>query len=506
MSPSGTDAGGQSRGPTSRADSLTRRQRVLLHAEPLLALRRGDAYLDPELRHYDSLALALQAMRLIIERTGLDNELTPARLTDELAPLLEAMDRAAGLEPDRQRWRHVVETRIVGLLRNDAASRRPFEFEYTALGPQGLPQVRKLRMRFLKDVEHPSGERVLRLSDEAINLFSSALELDIEDAQAAAEAVIQTQIAGGRFGQAVQSAEDALAQSRRYAQKIAAILEETRRDVRRVDWRRNVPATIERAQRHIDDRLAVERNIAESARKNRDPLEPGHPDARNLSRIIELVRQCQNQHLDLQKVLAQAYGVFLDEQVRQAFTPFERPAAPDLVRQVIEPLLLMPLRQAADATEALLPEIVGASPPSLTALDDLVGWFLQPRRRTGGGIVEVEEAEITDLGPEPSRFPTAIQDRAVRLLGELGEPTPLSELLVDLGRDRGLDGQVVECVLLLVHYAYAPDARSEGEALLPSLPLCVERRGDERFRHNGYYGDDLVLIPLDSEAPDDGTA
>src|SRR5262249_33060243 len=53
---------------------LTRRLRVLLHTSPLDGLRRSDAIRDAEFRHYDSVALALRVLDIVIDRLGLEAE------------------------------------------------------------------------------------------------------------------------------------------------------------------------------------------------------------------------------------------------------------------------------------------------------------------------------------------------------------------------------------------------------------------------------------------------
>ncbi len=70
--------------------SLTHCMRVLLHTAPLHDLRQGDNLRDPELRHYDSLALAIKILDLIIDHTGLDRELDRGIVQRALTPLLSA--------------------------------------------------------------------------------------------------------------------------------------------------------------------------------------------------------------------------------------------------------------------------------------------------------------------------------------------------------------------------------------------------------------------------------
>ena len=75
------------------ARSLTDKLRVLLHTTPLLELKQSDARRDPELRHYDSLALAVKALDVIIENMGLDTEADRAPADDA------GRDRTRGAGP-----------------------------------------------------------------------------------------------------------------------------------------------------------------------------------------------------------------------------------------------------------------------------------------------------------------------------------------------------------------------------------------------------------------------
>jgi hypothetical protein len=98
------EAAVQPSGPgTAWSEALMHRSRVLLHTAPLHDLRAGDAHLDEERRHYDSLSLALKIIDVIIENTGLDREVDRAAVTRAVAPLLHAMDAAAGIAPDPRR-------------------------------------------------------------------------------------------------------------------------------------------------------------------------------------------------------------------------------------------------------------------------------------------------------------------------------------------------------------------------------------------------------------------
>jgi hypothetical protein len=213
---------------------LTHKLRVLLHAFPLLRLQQSDNRCDLAFRHYDSLSLTVKVFDLIIENTGLEREIDNQQMATSLVPLLRCMDAAAGIEPDSARHSTIAE-RLLGMLRNDAQGRQHFKERYVDFH-SGRAIDRMLEFRLIEERYHPDGRIVLRLSNEALNLFLNALDLDIEDAQAAAEAVVQSQLARGRFSEAAESASNARLQSVRYKEKIEQALRETRRDIRRVDW------------------------------------------------------------------------------------------------------------------------------------------------------------------------------------------------------------------------------------------------------------------------------
>jgi hypothetical protein len=116
--------------------SLAHRQRVLLHTAALHDLRRAPAHYAEELRHYDTLQVAVAVLDLVVDSMGLDHEVDRDDLLRALAPLLREMDRAAAIEPDADRHEAIVD-RVLGALRNDGDRRRPFSHAYGDLDADG---------------------------------------------------------------------------------------------------------------------------------------------------------------------------------------------------------------------------------------------------------------------------------------------------------------------------------------------------------------------------------
>src|SRR5438552_1717936 len=102
---------------------LTLQLRALLHANPLLNLQYRDDRRPPELQHYSSLSLALKVFDLIVARTGLGQDIEYEQAVNELLPLLEAMDRAAGVPPDDERQVRMAERVLATLLNEEEIGR-----------------------------------------------------------------------------------------------------------------------------------------------------------------------------------------------------------------------------------------------------------------------------------------------------------------------------------------------------------------------------------------------
>lgn len=427
---------------------------------------------------------------------GLDHELDRDDLARALSPLLREMDRAAGMEPDGARHESMVD-RVLGALRNDGDKRRPFSHTYGDLDGEGRWIARQLEFRLVADHFHPSGRTVLRLSTEAVNLYLNALELDIEDAQAAAEAVVASQIARGRIAEAVHSARQARWQSLRYEEKIGRILRDTRRDVTSVDWREAVPRMLDEALAHIETRLHVEDNILEAARGRLEALadrpEPTAAEAQGraaLTGVQTLVRDCVLRHNQLHGQLIGARSVFLEEQSRQGFVPVAARFYPDLGGDVLAPFLGLGRDAALGVVQEGFPALFGAHARGELSLRDLVLWQLRPRRAEGPTDIVVEPADLSSWEDELRRFPPEVRAEAEARLGALAGPTLLSDTL-ETARREGAPLAVREAIALLSLRHFAPEGRPA---------LAIEPRTGRVLRAVGFFGDELELQPL-SHAP-----
>ena len=467
----------------SWATHLTEKTRVLLHILPLIELRQGDARRDDALRHYDALALALRVFDLIVDHMGLEREIDRPLIIRTLAPMLAAMDEAAGLAVDSKRHEAIVD-RVLGALRNDLDARRPFVQSYQAFTDDGLAERRSMQFRLVSDDFHASGGTTLRLSNEAVNLFLRALDLDIEDAQAAAEAVVQSQLARGKFDEAAESARIAHLHSVQYKDKVERILRDTRRDVRRVDWKTEVPRLIDEAYDHISNRLRAEETIIQAARARLDML-PDEPTRAQVSRVHDLSQKCRLRHTELHQRLMQARSVFLEAHERQALAGRFTTALPELYADVLRPLMAANKAAASDVLERSVPAFVGAQPCAGTSLKSLVLWMLKPKRPSLAPDILIEQSALSELASEAPRFPEALVKEVREVIAALAAPTTLSSLLAEM-QARGLSIEARQLVTLIALEHFAADASDEAA-------IEVARAAGKAVVSEEFAGDELEI-------------
>lgn len=473
---------------TPRAEwpnDLTRRLRVLLHTLPLDGIRRGDAVRDVELRHYDGLALALRILDVVIDRLGLEAEADREVVGRILRPTLSAMDAAAGVSVSPERHEKMLDKLLSGM-RNDDDARRPFREEYTAIDSGGSAVRHALEFRLLFDKFHPSGRTVIYPSSEACNLYLRLLDLDIEDAQAAAEAVVESQLARGRFEEAVHSARQARIQSVRFREKVVQMLRDTRRDIARVDWVVEAPRTLDESLAHLERRVSVERGILNAADERLGLMADEDADGRRaVSEVAGLTRDCLLRHAELHEHLIGARNVFLDAQGRQAFAPKPSRPLPDLSDDVLEPILRLPVSSAGPLLDRGLPLLVGPSVPALASIQVLVEWMLQPRRPHPPQEIPVEPVDPADLESELGRYSPEVRAEAIAHLEMQGSEAKLSELFA-IARASGASDAVLEVMSLMALQGFATEGREV--TLVGAEPIAGVLLEDPLF-----YGDDLLV-------------
>ena len=130
--------------------------------------------------------------------------------------------------------------------------------------------------------------------------------MDIESEQIANEAIVQYQLERGKYDKARASAEGARGQSLRYEEKIQRLIDQTKRDIRQVRWRKKVHVILVDGLEHVRQRLKIEDGIIRSASDKLETMDETDDKRPLVLNIIQLMKDCRYRHLNLNKLLMTA--------------------------------------------------------------------------------------------------------------------------------------------------------------------------------------------------------
>ena len=478
---------------TFHDEGLARRLKALACTAPLHDLDARKVRLDwCDGAGYQMAEIALQAIDQVTVAMDFDRGADHEDVVNRVLPFVAAQ------APERDRAEHARVARwVLDNLINVGSTDRGFRALYGTFRASGVYERRVWDFRLLVELVSPDGEIYLRASDEAINVLVGALDTDVESAQIAAEVKLENLIRRGRLSDAQLAAQQARYRTVQYAETLRRKLEATRRDVRAVDWEREVPDLIDGALTHIAERYRYENAILTNITQTRDEAEdPGHK--RKAAELVEIVSDCIRRHTQLQARLQEAGGTFRAEQDRQQFSGHARRAVIDLFGHLLIPTLGLPVAQATAPVAAFFGAASGLTPPRLPRLVRLLEQLLTPPQDKGHLLDEMPEPELAPL-PDPDVFSEEQWRQAGELL-ELDEvPRRLSGLLVDA---RAVDPDLPLLVALRVLHALSPEigvaVRQGDDAVL----LAVD---DGVLLHDPQFGGSDLLVGV-ARLDADGTA
>ncbi len=490
--------------------SFPTRVAALLRSRPIADLATNARHQDWPADTYDVPTLALAAIDLVIAQQGLEFEATYADVVTALTSLAAkaALDRPA---PEHAK---VARYAVDGLL-NRAERETPFTYrisDYT--GEDGHLQ-RQVQFRLLVEREDPvRGEVVLNATGDAINALVGGLEFEVEDEQVANEILLERQLARGAFEAAERAAIRARLPSVGLADRFTALTKATRRDLKSVvqAWADDVPAALDAAREHIRGRVDVEHRLLVKVRET--VVSDDDAVAAASARIDALLSESRRRHELLHRHVMQARAVFLDEQDRQAFRAPAPAHLPDLVGEVLHPLVELPVATATDVTWRFLLDMAGPRAPRLPRLYRVVHdlWAAPAEDDDDRDALEAEEldaAEAPWIRPE-------VVAAAARAVETVGLPARLSTLIAAcLHDDEAADDddrrQAAEVTALAALWCFADDtpttADDDGAAAVEAPrrradlavtvfgPRVAVDADDAVLRLPGWSGDDLVVAP-----------
>jgi hypothetical protein len=406
---------------------------------------------------YQMAELALHAIDLVTIAMDFDTGARPEAVLRELAA------RVAAQAPDRSTQEHErVASWVVENLLNVGSADRGFRTIYGLAGPDGYDR-RTFDFKLLEETRGADGELYLRASNEAVNVLVGALEVDLEAAHIAADVRLDILIKRGRLSEAQAAAQNARYRTIQYGEMLRQRLEATSRNVRNVDWIEAMPAFLDEALAHIEDRSKAENAILVNLTDVRDTADIPARKAQ-AARLVEVVQDCLRRHDQLQVGLQTAGGRFRAEQDRQTFTPGPVRAALDLHAQLLQPVLARPVGEADTALLRFFNTATGLTVPHALRLVDLFEGLIAPpvERDLLGDVVEQPQVELDE---DPARFPDASYEHLESLLDlDAAAPQRLSGLLADARARQSNDPDAEDLPLLVVVRVLALAAQEIGVA------------------------------------------
>jgi hypothetical protein len=374
-------------------------------------------------------------------------------IADALAPLIRST------EPDATPTDIVeISNIVIDHLLNDTNRRLQFEEPYVAFdGTSGT--WRRVQFHLLKEEEADDDTTVLKATNEAINLYAGMLDVDVEDAQTAAEAVLQAQIARGAIGSAVATARQARLRSIEYVESIRNMIRQVHRDVSRVDAREML-RTVAAARLHLAERLRVERGLWDAVNERLATAEVA--DAPSLVELNDTLDDCYQRHLKLHTELLSINDTWLIEQERQRFRRARQSALPDVERDVLYPLRAATLEEVDAILDSLLLPFHAPCPSKALDLAGLVDTLLTPRRTEREPDLEAPADDLDPIATNEVRFDEATVRRVEALIARGGG---LSALL-HVSRDADDPPPVRRLLVLRALWAWDPD---DQETIVTSL-------------------------------------
>jgi hypothetical protein len=493
----------------STITSLGMRAKAVAYTRPLHDLEASKGrWGGPELARLNLIELGFHAIDVVALRMDFDSG---ARHDDVIAALAALARYQA---PDlAEPWRvgeRVLEGLITGRSHSDAEAHQA---AYGSWGPDGY--VAK-RFDYALITEHvdEDGEFYLRATDPAISVLMGALDLDVESAQKASELRLHELVKRGLLSAAITEAQRAKYRSIQYMSQLQRQLAHAQLHTTDAGALGAVDRLVEHALEHVVERYQAERAIIANVATVRDAAAEAVA-RRRANQLIAELEECGVRHQHLQKRLIRARSEFRAAHAEQLAAGPTPPSRVDLERQLLRPLLRLPLA-VADRLASSAYRMSGApGAPPLTDLEQLVGALcaLPSSRDDLGVAVADDEDDLVDVDAR-GRFDDEAWDVVDALLAAIEVPVTLSELLVRLDattdeEDLPISADAPRHLLALralheLDPALAEHLRrldTQGE---PEVRLRWWRATGKTFDAGSIAGDDLIVSPAWlGRSPDD---
>ena len=491
------DAMGTTERPSTQlpADDLYARWQTTQLLGPVFALvERGAPRADLDHERYDLVQLALRAVDfVVVNQASVDGSVGLDRILDHLTQFARRMCPDDPARP----WSRVAKLVLNSLLNDGRA--HVATWREPARETEESVEARRFRFRLLRLVEGDAGT-VIAATDEAIVLYLRALRTDLANQAMALKLMVELQMAKGEFDRALLSARDATKTAQGLSASLREKLDETRRDVRSVDWSGEMPAWLTEVLDQLGEQLERDRQLKDLAvRAGEDPDAAGPCRA-----IVEEVRRSEDVWIRLEQRLQGAIPTFLVAQETQRFQARGLAAAIELTDDVLRPALTATSLVFDLAADTLAAALLPPPCPPQWGVDELVKQLLR-----APVAWERSDAPVDDPGELGEAVGDSVPDDVAAVAAEIlaaaaeqSEPSRLSALL-DEARSRAVEVATPERLLDIVWgavlWVYVADRDASPDELPRRADLAAAVQGliavadDARLLDDRFHGPDLLV-------------
>lgn len=458
---------------------VARRMQALVMSYPIHQMAaKGESGYYPEWHGQNFTFLALQIFDSVFARMapGMGRGATREEIIGDLTPhLLERQPDLTESQVEEivdftlnhlmNEGKGVFEQECIWLENEEA---RPYSFRY------GL----------LQSYHDPDSDLfIIRATREAIHLYLRMLDQPIEDEQISNLFLLYEQIRSGRIGRTRREAERTMLLSLEYERYIDDMLRSVKRDVRSVDWIREVSPRIEEAHTHVQ-RLIREQGRLLQELKDQLKKHEDHVRLRDIHDLIDILELCQRRHMDLQRRILGAGPAFLEEQAYQRFRNMARTPMPDLNEQVFLPALEIEGPFFKPVIPEVFRTVLGPKVHRILDLEVFIDRLLRDELLPPPSQEDEDAEERVPVVDIYNPVADQTEERTAALMDWIGEePVRLSEVL-EKGREMGLElKELGTAGVTLLHSYHARSDILGVNVAIDGKPLV-----DEDF-----MGDDLII-------------
>ncbi len=462
---------------------LARRMQALVMSFPIhhIVTKGGSGYY-PDWQGQNFTFLALQIFDSVFARMapGMGRGATREEIISDLRPFI--LQSQSDLN-DKQ-VEEIADFTLNHLMNE---GRGTFETECVWMSEDHATKPYAYRFGLLMAYHDPDSDQfIIRATREALHLYLRMLDQPIEDEQISNLFLLYEQVRSGRIDRTRREVERTMLLSLQYERYIEDMLRTIRRDVRSVDWVREVTPRIEEAHAHVQRLIREQGKVLRALKLELQEVED-HGRLRDIRHLIDVLELCQRRHMELQRRIMSAGPAFLEEQAYQRFRNMARTPTPDLNQQVFLPALTI----EEPFFKPLIPHIfrnaLGPRIHRILDLELLIERLLRDELPDPPFDSEDEEERVPVLDLfNPLADQT--EEKVTLVLLRVGpEPMRLSQLLA-FGREQGLDQEELALVGVSILQSY--HARSDLLGLKVHLDGCPLDDPD-------FMGDDLLVCRED---------